>query len=122
MPGSDSQTARSWRDLVLWNYPRGSWQYDLIVIAILSFIFLTPATVFHDQPRPRQVVLLPRDNGRGVYWIEPEPLAAVPESERGVVAARIIRDQLKQRVTVISLAPVATEDGGTRGYLAYTNP
>ncbi len=35
---------------VLWSYERGSWQYDLICAFILAFIFLTPASWFHDRP------------------------------------------------------------------------
>ena len=27
---------------LLWDYPRASWQYDIIVAIILAFIFLTP--------------------------------------------------------------------------------
>jgi hypothetical protein len=30
-----------WRSF-LWLYDRGSWQYDLMVIAILAFVWLTP--------------------------------------------------------------------------------
>src|SRR4029434_2770377 len=32
------------------SYERGSWQYDLAVIAILVFVLLTPARWFRDQP------------------------------------------------------------------------
>ncbi len=35
-----------------WSYPRGSLEYDVMVAIILAFIFLTPARVFRDQPRP----------------------------------------------------------------------
>ena len=31
-----------------WSYERGSWQYDVMVFAILAFIFLIPARVFDD--------------------------------------------------------------------------
>jgi hypothetical protein len=33
-----------------WSYERGTWQYDLIVLAILAFIFLTPRAWFQDRP------------------------------------------------------------------------
>ena len=39
------------RPVLFWNYRRGSWQYDLIVAAILAFIFFTPRSLFNDQPR-----------------------------------------------------------------------
>jgi len=35
---------------IFWAYERGSWQYDLIVLAILSFIFLSPRAWFNDRP------------------------------------------------------------------------
>jgi len=35
---------------VFWAFERGTWQYDLMVLAILAFIFLTPRTWFNDRP------------------------------------------------------------------------
>lgn len=35
---------------VFWSYERGTWQYDVIVLAILAFIFLTPRSWFQDRP------------------------------------------------------------------------
>ena len=35
---------------IFWSYDRGTWQYDLIVLAILAFIFLTPRSWFRDRP------------------------------------------------------------------------
>lgn len=38
---------KSWlARLLIWYYERGSWQYDVIVILILAFIFLTPRSFF----------------------------------------------------------------------------
>ncbi|MGH9325067.1 MAG: hypothetical protein ACRD2B_00040 [Terriglobia bacterium] len=48
---------RAWRAVKLslsrsffWSHERGSWQYDVICAIILAFIFLTPASWFHDRP------------------------------------------------------------------------
>ncbi len=35
---------------VFWAYERGSWQYDLLVLAILLFIFVSPRSWFNDRP------------------------------------------------------------------------
>ena len=35
---------------VFWSYERGSWQFDVIVLAILAFIFLSPRSWFQDRP------------------------------------------------------------------------
>lgn len=37
------------KKLFFWNYERGTGPYDLIVLAIVSFVFLTPRSWFHDQ-------------------------------------------------------------------------
>ena len=49
--------------LVFWEYPRTSWQWDVIVAAILAFIFLTPRSVFRDQPKAANIVMLPSHQG-----------------------------------------------------------
>ncbi|MDE3179224.1 MAG: hypothetical protein KGM47_06130 [Acidobacteriota bacterium] len=35
---------------IFWTYQRGSWQYDVICALIVCFIFLAPASWFHDRP------------------------------------------------------------------------
>src|ERR1700676_4547580 len=35
---------------IFWSYERGSWPYDLMVVVIVAFVFLTPRSWFHDQP------------------------------------------------------------------------
>jgi len=42
-----------WRGItrvVFWSYERGTWPYDLMVVAIVVFVLLTPARWFKDQP------------------------------------------------------------------------
>jgi hypothetical protein len=38
---------------LFWTYRRGSWQYDVIVLVILGFIFLTPRSWYTPQPAPQ---------------------------------------------------------------------
>src|ERR1700685_4053075 len=43
-----------WRGFVrtvFWSYERGSWPYDLMVVAIVAFVLLTPRKWFHDRPQ-----------------------------------------------------------------------
>ena len=35
--------------VVLWNYERGSWQYDVFCLLIIAFIFLTPKDWFNKR-------------------------------------------------------------------------
>jgi hypothetical protein len=45
--GFVSSTARK---IVFWNYPRTSWQWDVLCVLILVFIFLTPKSWFANKP------------------------------------------------------------------------
>ena len=62
--------------IFFWSYERGSWQYDLAVIAILIFVLLTPSRWFHDQPTREvpaasaQVELLSEKGNQQVYKVD----------------------------------------------------
>ncbi|MFN9754336.1 MAG: hypothetical protein ACK55L_02935 [bacterium] len=51
--------ASSLQRFILWDYPRASWQYDVVVLLIVAFIFFTPREWFRDQPRASSIVMLP---------------------------------------------------------------
>ena len=38
---------------LFWSYERGSWPYDVMVVAILLFVLLTPRKWFHDRAATR---------------------------------------------------------------------
>ena len=35
---------------VFWSYERGTWPYDIAVVAIVVFVLFSPRSWFHDQP------------------------------------------------------------------------
>jgi hypothetical protein len=37
------------KKILFWSYERGSWQYDVMCVLILAFIFLSPNRMFHSQ-------------------------------------------------------------------------
>jgi hypothetical protein len=64
-----------------WSYERGTWQYDVAVIAIVLFVVATPTRWFRDQP---QVGLQPNatlveqtgsENGTETYRVDARVLA-----------------------------------------------
>ena len=70
---------------IFWDYPRASWQYDVMVGIILIFIMLPPRGWFRDQPRtPRvsSIAVLPTEHGSSVYWVEPELLADLSKEQQ----------------------------------------
>ncbi|MFN7925398.1 MAG: hypothetical protein U0Q16_35190 [Bryobacteraceae bacterium] len=109
---------------VLWDYPRATWQYDVMVGLILAFIFLTPREIFRDQPRPKNVMLLSSDKDGASFLIEPHSLAGLDEQARLVETERLIHSQIggKNR-SVQRIQPIVDSgENEIRGYIVYTRP
>src|SRR6185312_16475892 len=85
------------RRLIFWEFPRGSWQYDLVVGAILVFIFLTPRDWFGDQPRAANIVLISSNRGSEQLYLEAGLLSGVPEGKRNERAAELIHQRTGKR-------------------------
>jgi hypothetical protein len=107
---------------LLWDYPRASWQYDLMVAIILAFIFLTPREIFRDQPRASNIVRLPGEYGSSVFWVEPELLDSIPEAERSAKIAAMLKARYGKAETVVRLEPIAGNEHEVKGYMAFTRP
>ena len=56
--GFISDTARK---IVFWNYSRTSWQWDVLCVLILAFIFLTPKSWFASNPPVQTTVVWATD-------------------------------------------------------------
>src|SRR6185295_1189942 len=56
--GFISDTAKK---IVFWNYSRTSWQWDVLCVLILAFIFLTPKSWFASNPKTHTAVILAAD-------------------------------------------------------------
>ena len=107
---------------LLWDYPRASWQYDVVVAIIVAFIFLTPREIFRDQPRASNIVRLPGESGSSVFWVEPELLNSIAETERSARIASILKARYGKTETVIRLEPVIGSEHELKGYMAFTKP
>lgn len=81
---------RIWRALkriILWSYGRTTWQYDVLCVLILAFIFLTPKTWFTEGELARLVPHQSSDTAARKLLIGPEVLGQSPDAqavERGV--------------------------------------
>jgi hypothetical protein len=109
---------------LLWDFPRASWQYDVMCGLILAFIFFTPRDLFRDQPRAaNNIVMLPADQGAGLFWIAPEKLTHVPVADQAAKASQLVNDRFKTHMTVTRVEPLLDDDEETvTGYIAYTQP
>jgi hypothetical protein len=79
-----SNTARK---IVFWNYPRTSWQWDVLCVLILVFIFLTPKSWFENSEFRRQrtfffpAEVVDTQTDRGTIERRARELAGRPESK-----------------------------------------
>ncbi|MEQ1886491.1 MAG: hypothetical protein ABL967_15610 [Bryobacteraceae bacterium] len=100
---------------ILWDYPRASWQYDIIVAVILLFIFATPREIFQDQPRPASIAMV-----HGGYWIEPQQLAGVADADLALKATQVINQRYKIHADIANVEPIYDDaQAELKGYLAF---
>jgi hypothetical protein len=106
---------------ILWEYQRGSWQYDVMVGIILAFLFVTPRGWFRDQPRvPKGIAMLPSENGSSPFWIDKELLASTPESQRASKLTQVLRTQTgNSRLFVTRVEEVHNSEDELLGYMAF---
>lgn len=107
---------------LLWDYPRASWQYDVMCGLILAFIFLTPNDLFRDQPRAANVVMLPAEQGTGLFWIAPQQLTEIPAADQPAEAAKLVNSRFKTHKAVTRVEPLRDAEDAVTGYIAYTQP
>jgi hypothetical protein len=108
----------SLRRFILWDFPRASWQYDVMVALILAFVFVTPREIFRDQPKAASVVML-----RGGFWIEPQLLMGVPENDLLGKATALVNARYKTRTKIGSVEPIYDDtEQEIKGYMAFPQP
>ena len=66
------------KKIILWSYERASWQWDVLCLLIVAFIFLTPKTWFERRER------LATQTSRLVVKAQDFPISERSEMERRV--------------------------------------
>ena len=100
------------KKMFLWNYARNTWQWDVLCVLILVFIFLTPKSWFENSER------------RGAFAHQ-NPTATILLVDAEVIENTEDKGQLEQRLRsltgrkdlqVVNFRRLTAEDGRTRGY------
>ena len=111
------------RRLVFWEFPRASWQYDVVVALILLFVFATPREWFHDQPKASSIILMSSLHGTNRVFIATELLSDVPDAGRPQTAEALIRQRTGKTWHVVRVEPIRDEaEQEIKGFIAYTAP
>ncbi len=116
---------KGFRRLILWDYQRGVWQYDVICAVILIFIFCSPRDWFRDQPSSPnafQITSMPAPQGELAFWVQPEVVTAIPEEKRQAEIAKILEQRARKKLVVTHLEAIPDSEGVVIGYVAYARP
>ncbi|MEO6726091.1 MAG: hypothetical protein ABIU20_03300 [Blastocatellia bacterium] len=115
------------RDILLWSYERGTWQYDVLCLLIISVIFILPGKFFGDRDRvavkparANQASFSASKPGETVREItvsdlqdflqrQNRPEMMLNEPKQAIVL--YLRDQLKQNVIVTEIEPYMNPQG-----------
>ena len=108
--------------LILWDFARATWQYDVVVALILAFIFLTPRELFKDQPRAASVVRLPAEHGATVFWIESDLMQ--PGDTEALVrqASDVVSSRTGKRTAIVRVETIRNAEEEIQGFMAYQKP
>jgi hypothetical protein len=111
---------------ILWDYPRASWQYDVMVGIILAFIFLTPRDWFLDQPRTpdaSEITMLPGEHGHPQFFVPEKLLADVPDNQRLARLTQLLQTRRHSRSLLVTrVEPILNSEGELQGYMAFAKP
>jgi hypothetical protein len=100
------------KKIFFWNYARNTWQWDLLCLVILIFIFLTPKSWFpggeraqgtvHPSPVARTLVLTPEVVGN--------------EEDTSRIEERVRQLLRRTDVEVLEVRKITGPDGKTRSF------
>lgn len=102
------------KNVFLWSYERGSWQYDVLCVIILAFIFLTPASLFDSrlsQGGEKVAVDLER-----TYVQTTELTSARAQAQLQDLLADVLSQRYQRKVSVQRFEVDSTSDGQILGY------
>jgi len=100
------------KKIFFWNYARNTWQWDLLCVVILIFIFLTPKTWFASSERPLNEVHQSPDAQTVV--LSPEVIAN--EADKGQIEQQVKYLTGRSKVEVLAVRKVVGSDGRTRSF------
>lgn len=100
------------RKFFFWTYARNTWQWDLLCVLILIFIFGSPKSWFENSERQRRVGH--QSPAASTVLVGPERIANA--EDKGQVEQVVRGLTGRQETEVVNVRKVVDKDGKTRGY------
>jgi hypothetical protein len=104
---------RTLKAIILWNYSRTTWQYDVLCVLILAFIFLTPPSWFDNN------------EGRIRRYLQGQPVAErvllstdqlSPEASKEEIEKRVRSLTGRPNAEVTAFRPIQDSQGKTTAF------
>ena len=116
--GKPEGKRQSLLNVLFWAYERGSKPYDLVVILILAFIFVTPRAWFDDRPtlqltdlRNHQgIVEVTHRSDGGSYLVDARLVEARRSQKLEDAVTEILRPRISKSFTIKSVEPLREGD------------
>ncbi len=102
--------------IILWDYERGVWQYDVMCGVILLFLAFAPRVWFRDQPRIPHASQI----SEGVFWMEPDLVDSVPEQQRLDKLGKVLSERTGRKLTLTRIEPIVDSEKEIKGYMAFS--
>jgi hypothetical protein len=100
------------KKIFFWNYERNTWQWDLLCVLILIFIFLTPKRWFSEGERARNM----EHQSPVAATLVLTPEAVGNEEDKGQIEQRIKALTGRTKVEVLAVRKILDRDGRTRSF------
>jgi hypothetical protein len=97
------------KKIFFWNYARNTWQWDLLCVVILIFIFLTPKSWFLSGERAQSMVH--QSPVAATVLLTPEVVNN--EEDKGQIAERVKAMTGRSTVEVVAVRRVLDSEGRT---------
>src|SRR5262245_18264077 len=108
------------KNVLLWSYARGTWQYDALCLGIVLAVFLVPSKYFGDRDRAREASEIKLHASKAVETrLEADVVYEFLKGQNKTELSRTLkeavrfylRDRLLKNVAIVKLEPHATPNG-----------
>jgi hypothetical protein len=100
------------KKIFFWNYARNTWQWDLLCVVILIFIFLTPKSWFASSERALNT--LHQSPDAATVFLSPE--VVVNEADTAHIEEQVKALTGRSRVEVIAVRKIVDAEGRTQSF------